>query len=160
MQKTSLKERLWACLAHVPIITIIWTIYLIFHHSTFGLSNLRSALINPSSAPITPIALTLLSVPIAMGIMRLQRKSFLAHQNAQEVLTFNIWLLKGYAAALVFACIGIFFNSTFVGYAAAGIALFLAMLSLGQAFIGVITALRGGIYCYWYPGKNSRFIQR
>ena len=98
--RIKLQDRLWAAFAHVPIITIIWTGYLLycklFQEYEYTTLLVRCKAFDWRVLPITPILLTLLSVPIALGIQRMQRAFPLARNNAHEAYVFSIWLLQVY----------------------------------------------------------------
>jgi hypothetical protein len=154
----ALRERFWASLPHIPIITIVWTSYLVyrslwsnrpFPDPTLVQANLFSTL------PITPIVLTFCTLPIGLGIMHFKRRSQLVHDNAEEVYQFNIWLLKFYGLALLVAFIGLLTHTNKLVSIAGIFALLVSTLCIVQSFGGVATALRGRVFHYWYPFKKD-----
>ncbi len=154
----ALRERIWATLPHIPIITIVWTSYLVyrslwsnrpFPDSSLVHSNLFSVL------PITPILLTFCTLPIGLGIMHFKRKSQLVHDNAEEVYQFNLWLLKFYGLALLVALTGLLLRFNKLISFAGIFALLVSTLCIVQSFGGVVTALRGHVFHYWYPFKKD-----
>ena len=160
MEQLTLKERFWGCLAHVPLITIIWVGYLMyFHFQEMSLTALSSnfKIINIDSLPITPIILTLLSIPISLTIMHLQKTSAFVYANANSAYRFNIWLVTNYIIAFFFGLLGITTGIIQFMHICGTIVLIVSAISLIQACTGVVTALRGNIYRYWIPWTNKRF---
>jgi hypothetical protein len=154
----ALRERFWATLPHIPIITIVWTSYLVYRSLWSNRLFPDPGFIHThlfSSLPITPIVLTVFTLPIGLGIMHFKRKSQLVHDNAQEVYQFNIWLLKFYGLALLVALIGLLSNFHKLISIAGIFALLVSTLCIVQSFGGVATALRGRVFHYWYPFKKD-----
>jgi hypothetical protein len=152
------KERLWATLPHIPIITIIWTSYLLYRSilsnrpfpdfSIFQTMEL-------SALPITPILLTFCSLPIGLRIMHLKRKSQFVYDNAEEVYQFNIWLLKSYGVMFLAVLIGLLMHISQLTLASGIVALAISTLCIVQAIIAIGVSLRGNVYHYWYPWKKK-----
>ena len=153
MSTIKLKERIWGTLAHVPIITIIWisyVAYLYFYTDTFdGLDSTH--FFNLSSPPLTPIIFTLLSLPILLSIMHFKKKSRFVYQNADNAYHFSLWLLKGYGIAFAIALIGMILKVKGITITGALLALLLSANCFYQCARGIIIALSGSIFCYWYP---------
>jgi hypothetical protein len=154
----ALKERLWATLPHIPVITIIWTSYLLYcslwSKKSFHAFNILQTK-NLSALPITPILLTLCSLPIGLSIMHLKKRSVFVYDNAEEVYQFNLWLLKAYGVMFLAVLIGIFTDFFPLIVAAGIIAFVISLLCMTQAVMAVITSLRGHIFHYWYPWKKK-----
>lgn len=148
-----LHDRLWAAFAHVPIITIIWTGYLMyckfFQECEYTTFLARCKAFDWHVLPITPILLTLLSVPIALGIQRMQRAYPLARNNAHEAYVFSVWLLQLYGVSLLIALCGLYFQLIYFVLAAAGVGMLAGVNCLLQAVIGIRVAWRGKVYKYW-----------
>jgi hypothetical protein len=148
----SFKERFWASLTHVPIVTLIWIGYIACNqwqtmHTSMVLSNITTC----SSLPLMPILLTLLSIPIALGIRTLQKNLVFVRDNAQAALVFNIWLLKWYAISCIIAAIGSI-SKINVLILAAGMGVFLlSLLCFVQSIIGIITVMNNKVFHYWRP---------
>lgn len=152
MDSLSKKERFWGCLAHMPIVTIIWISYLTyrqFYNGGFAGKLLSLKMISLSSLPITPILLTVLSIPISLAIKATQKKSVFASSNAQAAFIFNVWLLKCYATSFIFAAIGIFTAIKLIVLSAGIIVFLLSLLCLIQSIMGIFTAYNGKIFHYW-----------
>lgn len=154
--KKIMKERVWASLAHVPIITVIWFTYLIIYHwdALVPGGNGSFDLFDTSKLPIKPILLTLCSIPISVSLMRYKKKSALVHDNAQAAYLFNLWLLRYYGVAFVCVLIG-----KYTGYhkliTLAGVAgLVVSVGCLIESIIGVGVALSGKVFPYWYPSSR------
>ena len=152
MSKT-LHDRLWAVIAHVPIITIIWMGYLLcckflYECEVTTLLEKYQAL-DWHVLPITPMMMTLLSVPIAVGIQRMQRAYPLARNNAHEAYLFNIWLLQWYGIALLIAVCGLYFQMMSIVLFAAAFGFLAGINCLVQALIGIRVAWKGKVYRYW-----------
>jgi hypothetical protein len=152
------KERLWATLPHIPIITIIWTSYLLYRSilsnrpfpdfSVFQTMEL-------TALPITPILLTFCSLPIGLRIMHLKRRSQFVHDNAEEVYQFNVWLLKSYGIMFLAVLIGLLTHIPQLMLTASIVALAISALSIMQSIIAIGVSLRGNVYHYWYPWKKN-----
>jgi hypothetical protein len=151
--KKFFKERLWACLAHIPIITIIWVSYIMYRHITdasFDQALAQFKMFNTSSLPIKPIILTLFSLPISLSIMFFKKTSALIYKNAQEAYKFNLWLLKNYGISFTGAFLGIYIPFQPLTIVAGFLVLIVSIICIEQSITGIITALRGKIYRYWY----------
>jgi hypothetical protein len=153
-----LKERLWATLPHIPVITIIWTSYLLYRsiwsNQPFPNFNIFH-ITDVSSLPITPVLLTFCSLPIGLSIMHLKRRSSFVHDNAEEVYQFNIWLLKAYSIMFLAVFAGFIFKFSPLIMAAGIVALAISILCIIQAIIAINTSLRGHVFHYWYPWKKD-----
>lgn len=148
------RERIWASLAHVPTITIIWIGYLLyrfFSDHAFIENIMRIDITAYKSPPITPIILTLLGIPISLTIMHLKKKSVFVHDNAQEAYFFNVWLLKRYCALFVVSFIGILFSCKPILVTSSIVGLIISLICLQQSIAGIMTTFRGKVYHYWYP---------
>jgi hypothetical protein len=157
MESITLKDRCWGSLAHVPIITIIWSCYLLYrywygpgiHGSIFDFH-----VINVKSLPITPIIFTLLSIPISVSIKRLNQQVIFVRENAQEAYLFSVWLLKIYIVCFALALLGMYFSYEILVKISEGVGLFLTIFCFVQAIMGIYTATHGNVYHYWYPRKK------
>ena len=154
--RVSFHDRFWSVIAHIPIVTIIWTGYMVYCKIVYDceffvlLQKYQSGSLH--SLPITPIVLTLLSVPIALGIQRMQKAYPCARNNAHQAYLFNMWLLQSYAIALCIAALGLYFNYQPVLLTAALSVLFIGFNCLVQATLGIVTAWKGRVYRYWRLG--------
>jgi hypothetical protein len=158
MKKQSIKMRLWGSLAHVPIVTIIWASYVIYRNMSQAgnfLSLFQFNLVNSHSLPITPIILTLCSIPISLSIMYAKKKSHFIYDNAQQAYRFNIWLLKTYSILFVGLLIGNVVPIKPLVFTCGIVATLIALLCFQQSLQGIITALRGNVFHYWYPFKKN-----
>ncbi len=154
MGKISLHDRIWGCFAHVPIITIIWISYLVYHvwpHVSIQTLLLSAKSFETSSVPILPLIFTCCSIPILMTIRYLQSRSSFVKKNAAESYAFNWWLLKLYFVLFAVVLVGFCVPSDMVMNIAGSIGVFLSMLCLFQSLAGVYMALRGDVYKYWFP---------
>ncbi len=154
MNAFRLQERLWGCLAHVPLITIIWGSYfLYFNYNNLSWEMLMTCFKLPQTAslPITPIILTLCSIPISLSIMFFKKKSAFVRNNAKSAYTFNLWLIKAYIFAFAGTAIGLLLCFVWLSFACSTLVFIISLFSLQQSLIGVATALHGKIYHYWYP---------
>jgi len=152
-----MKERLWASLAHVPIITLIWSTYVMYCYyqgNWCALAAINKMLTKPS-IPITPLVFTALSIPVALTIMFLKKRSRLIHNNAREAYLFNIWLIKVYAGILLVAAVGLWLHCVAIKIAALVLGALVSLLVIQQAFCGVISAFTGKQYQYWYPLRKK-----
>lgn len=151
---TSIKTRIWATIAHIPLITIIWGIYVVYvvdWSSTTEIASLDMLKQQCSSVPTRPLIFTICSLPISLSIMFLKKRSAFIKGNAEEAFHFNIWLLKQYLISASGIFIGVFFSFKLI---AIFFQLLVALVSINcllQSSTGVITAARGMIYRYWYP---------
>jgi len=151
-------DRFWAVVAHFPIVTMIWMGYLLyckFVHQ-YELTDLLSKYQNASwqALPLTPIALTLLSVPIALGIQRMQKSYPLARNNAHQAYLFNIWLLQCYAVIFCIAVVGLYLRRMEIFLFSGALGFFVGVNCLIQATLGIITAWNGRVYRYWRLGRK------
>jgi hypothetical protein len=154
MNQVSLHDRIWASFAHMPIITIIWLSYLSYR--IWPAVSVRALLesaksFEASSLPILPLAFTCASIPILMGIRYLQKRSTFVKKNAAEAFIFNSWLLKIYAVLFGVVLTGYCIPSELVMNMAAIVGVFMSALCLVQSAVGVVIALRGEVYQYWFP---------
>ena len=112
--RATFHNHFWSVVVHVPIVTIIWTGYLVYgrfvHQSDVTDLLHKYQMVSWESLPLTPIMLTMLSVPIALGIQRMQKAYPLVRNNAHQVYLFNIWLLQWYALAMCIAACGLYFG--------------------------------------------------
>lgn len=149
-------ERFWGTLAHVPIVTIIWTAYVVYKlYSNGGIWSFIShfKIDHIPSLPITPLILTLLSIPIALTIMHMKKRSRFVHDNAQEAYLFNVWLLKSYSILFVVATCGVFLGSKILFWIATVCGVGISLLCFCQAIHGIAIASAGNVFRYWYPGR-------
>lgn len=157
MVMTLLKERLIASLAHVPIVSIIWSCYVLYYYAACyvpAAAQENSFLGLPSAVPLSPLLLTLLSIPISLIIMQFKHSSELIGKNAYQALKFNIWLLKVYGVIILVALAGLHFKQPVVGVISGTFMLLISGLCLVQSIKGVYKAFHGGVYCYWWPGRR------
>ncbi len=153
MKKHPINVRIWGCAAHIPIITIIWASYVLYRNFSQGggFTSLFQLHVG-NSLPITPIILTLCSIPISLSIMYTKRKSWFVHDNAQEAYHFNIWLLKIYSVLFIGLLIGNYLSIKMLILACSTTAILVALLCFQQSIHGIITALfYGNVFRYWYP---------
>lgn len=158
MTLSKFKERIWASLAHVPTITLIWISYLAYRCFTdriFVEKITQFSCTNIQSPPITPIMLTLIGLPISLTIMRLKKKSNFIRNNAQQAYFFNIWLLQRYALLFVISFIGIYFSFTSLLIASSVLGVIISLICIQQSIAGIVTALSGRVYHYWYLFKKN-----
>jgi hypothetical protein len=156
MSPIKVSTRLWGSLAHVPTITLIWVSYLVYRclaDSAFMGRVFQFGWSNIQSPPITPIILTLLGIPISLTIMQLKKRSDFIRNNAQQAYFFNVWLLKRYGLLFAISFMGVYlsYKPLLVGSSVVGIVI--SVICLQQSIAGIVTALRGRVYHYWYLGK-------
>ncbi len=147
-------ERLWAGLAHLPIITMIWAGYVLcklLPTMTLGEILASCKLIEGASLPIAPLFMTVASMPIVLSIRYMQRRSVFVKKNTNSAFGFNVWLLKHYAAFFAIAFLGFCLPSNMVVYGAGVMVFCLSLLCLVQCIAGVIMTARGQVFQYWYP---------
>lgn len=153
MNKKVLHERLWASLAHFPIITIIWFTYIFLNYSDAILNCTDGSFefLTTTKLPIRPIILTLCSLPISLSLMFYKKTSRLISNNAQSAYEFNIWLLQYYLLSIALVLIGKYMHipQLLTAVALGGVVIF--ALCLIESIIGVIFALQGKVFVYWYP---------
>ena len=156
--RATFHDRFWSVVAHVPIVTIIWIGYLLycrFVHQYYLSEFLgRYQTMSWDSLPITPIILTMLSVPIALSIQRMQKAYPLARNNAHQAYLFNIWLLQWYALAMCIAACGLYFGRIEAIWLAGSLVVFAGVNCLVQAALGIKVALSGRVYHYWRLGRK------
>ena len=153
-QYVKFHEKFWAALAHFPIITMIWAGYILYKFlPTMTIGELLSSikLIEGSSLPISPLIMTVASIPIVLSIRWMQRRSNFVKHNTDEAFRFNVWLLKHYAVFFGVAFLGFCIPSNVVIYAAAVSVSCVSLICLQQCVWGVIVVARGRVYRYWYP---------
>lgn len=157
MDTLTIKEQRWGALAHVPIITIVWSCYLLYRY-WYG-QGLNGSLfdfhiVSVKSLPITPILFTLMSLPISLSIRRLNKESNFVKENATEAYRFSIWLLKIYMVCFLVAFLGLYFSVRFLLLVSEITGLVMTLFCFVQAVMGVYTTLTlGRVYHYWYPRR-------
>jgi len=152
---STLQERLWASAVHMPILTIIWTSYLVYH--TFAthsfLQFIQQTFFSLDNIPFTPLIFTLLSICIVKTIRFVKKHSKFVNANTQEAYKFNMSLLKWYGIGFIGALIG---NILSIKPMIIVFLVFIASIStncLIQAFLGVAASLQGNVYHYKYLFK-------
>lgn len=155
MNDITLKERFWASMSHVPIITIVWICYLIYRYITNHLVILPSSIIsiNIKTLPIMPIIFTLFSIPISLTIMKLKKHSVFIRENAREAYYFNIWLLKFYFILAAISLIGLYMSNQVIVFCSWVLGLMASIFCLIQSLFGIVHTQCGKIYHYKYPIK-------
>jgi len=148
------KIRTWGTIAHIPVITIIWLVYIAYTYNWSLVPNgtsLDTLLLQFSTIPTRPIIFTLLSLPISLSIMFLKKSSSYIRINAEQAFYFNIWLLRRYFISAIGVLLALYFSLKLVVIL---FELFVAAITINcliQSLMGVTTAARGMVYRYWYP---------
>jgi hypothetical protein len=146
-------ERLWACAAHIPFITIIWFSYLLYTvlmaHEPI-LEGLYKNFFTQHAIPITPLLLTLCSIPISLFIYHAQGKSSFVKEQAIQAYRFDISLLKWYGLSLIFILVGQYTLITLLTDVGFMVITFTSLNCFIQALLGIITVFNGKSYCYRY----------
>lgn len=155
MNPLSTKLRVWGSIAHMPIVTIIWASYLVYRYVTLNDTDIHSFWgFDFSSVPLTPILLTLASLPISLTLMQLKKKSVFIYDNAHAAYLYNMWLLKAYVVIFITVFTGIKFSMPLLISVAEWTMAFISILTCYQSVRGVYTALNGRVFNYWYPGHK------
>jgi hypothetical protein len=163
MKKRVLQDRLLGCLAHMPIMTIIWVIYALTYDvsltsiikvcTNYHVSNI-------SQLPIMPLFLTLLSIPVSLLLLRLSKPFAFASNNVLAAYYFNIWLLRYYGAAFSIALVAFFLKIQWLVCTGIVFAFLISTVSLMQSFVGLVQAARGDVFDYWYPHVRRRLRRK
>jgi len=152
---TTRNERLWASAVHMPTLTLIWSIYFVYHtcatHSLF--TSLQESFFSLDKIPVTPLIFTMLSLGIAHVIRYAKPHSDFVQDQVLQAFAFNTSLLKWYGVGFLGATLGNLLKIPLITLIFFGIMTATSINCLIQAFWGVWTSMRGKSYRYWYLFK-------